>query len=295
VNRLSPILTAALLAALPPIVAAQTIPPNAPSPVPSATPAPPSDYCTSGGLSALVSRPTQTNSVCVVPKGHVEIETGFQSQTVVGGAGAYTDQSVPNAALRFGTPIKDVELQLLPPTAYRADGTSATGDAGVGAKWQIASYQNVAFGVSASTTVVTGTNPLTNPFELGSATAMTQNYNAQFAWQIGKVFGLAGGVQQSELAAPAPAGPQHYASTIPSLVLSAAMPASWNLFGEVYAQSHGEGPGTPTHTWLDAGVSKDVGNAQLDLNWGHADAIVVAPGLPSVSRHYVGAGFSYEF
>jgi hypothetical protein len=296
-----PLLLSLMLLACPVVARAQTLAPPATGPLPSAsaTPAatasPAGDYCSNGGLSALVSRPTQTNSVCAMPPGHVLIETGFQSQTLVGGAAGLTYQSVPNATIRIASPLHDVEIQVVPPVAYRVEGSSATGDVGLGLKWQIAATPTFAYGVSASSSLVTGTNPLTNPGGLGSATAPTENYGAQFAWQLGKVFGLSGGVELSELAAPLPTGAQRYASTLPSLVLSDALPASWSLFVEGFTQSHGEGPGTPTHVWGDAGVSKDVGSAQLDLEYGASNAIAVAPALPPVRRHYVGVGLSYQF
>ncbi|MGD1067586.1 MAG: hypothetical protein ABR975_12285 [Vulcanimicrobiaceae bacterium] len=293
------LLLSLVLVAFPLAARAQTLAPMSPTPTTSPTPAPSAsptgDYCSNGGLGALVSRPTQTNSVCVVPSGHTLIETGYQSQTVLGGAAGLTYQSVPDATVRIASPLHDVEVQVFPPIAYRVDGTSATSDIGIGLKWQIAATPTFAYGVSASNTLVTGTNPLTNVAGLGSATVPTQNYSAQFAWQLGKVFGLAGGLELSELASALATGPQHYASTLPSLELSDALPASWSLFVEGFTQSHGEGPGTPTHVWGDAGVSKDIGSAQLDVEYGASNAIVVAPSLPLVRRHYVGAGVSYEF
>jgi hypothetical protein len=289
-----PLLLSLMLVACPLAARAQTLAPSASAtPTPSASPT--GDYCSNGGLSAVVSRPTQTNSACVVSPGHVLIESGWQSQTVAGGSGGLTYQSVPNATIRIASPLRDLEMQIVPPTAYRVEGSSATGDVGIGLKWQIAATPTFAYGVSASSSLVTGTNPLTNPGGLGSATVPTENYGAQFAWQLGKVFGLSGGVELSELAAPLATGAQHYASALPSLVLSDALPASWSLFVEGFTQSHGEGPGTPTHVWGDGGVSKDIGPAQLDLEYGASNALVVAPALPAVRRHYVGAGLSYQF
>ncbi|MBV9439212.1 MAG: hypothetical protein JOZ24_04390, partial [Candidatus Eremiobacteraeota bacterium] len=98
------VVLAALLAASS-YAAAAAAAPAAPSPSP--TPAP--DLCSSG-LSALVSRPTQTTSPCSVAPGHVMIETGYQTQTVDGGANRYTFQTAPNATIRVGTRIPTLEF-----------------------------------------------------------------------------------------------------------------------------------------------------------------------------------------
>ncbi len=123
-------LIAAALVALPGLASAQTAP----------------DICSSG-LSAVVSRPTQTTSACVVKPNQVLIETGYQSQTVDVAGGSYTYQSCPLAAIRIGTKLRGVELQVLPPSAIRSGGVPATSDAGAGLKWQIGATPAFAYGV----------------------------------------------------------------------------------------------------------------------------------------------------
>jgi hypothetical protein len=90
------------LALLPLAALAQAAPSPAPSQAPPANPlgAPlgPNDPCTT--LSAIVTRPTVTNSVCTVRPSHVLVETGYQNTTAPGGANTVT---YPQALVRIGT------------------------------------------------------------------------------------------------------------------------------------------------------------------------------------------------
>jgi hypothetical protein len=280
-------LSSAIALAIPIGASAQTI---APSPAPSAAVTPAPDICSSG-LSSVVSRPTQTTSACSVKTNQVLIETGFQTQTVDAGTASFTSTSVPNATLRFGTPLRNVEFDIIPPTALHAGGTGATSDAGVGARWQIGSTPLFAYSVNAIATVATGSNPAANAYGLGSAKAGTFILNANVQGALSSIFGYGATAEVAELNA----GGVHYTSYVPSLDVTASLPASFGIALEAYRQTNGEGPATPAHTWFDAALTKDAGNAQFDLNYGIATRIVPAPGVPSVGRHYAGFGISYLF
>ncbi len=292
------------LVALPAAVRAQTIVAPSPSPAsPAASSAAAPDLC-STGLSAVVSRPTQTTSTCVVKPGQILIETGYQSQTVDVAGGSYTYQSLPSAAIRIGTKLRNVEFQVLPPSALRSAGVSATSDVGAGLKWQIGSTPSFAYGVNVIATAPTGSDPLASANGLGSADAGTYVYNANVQGSLGKIFGYGATLSVDRLAAaPAPGAGSggftgvpasvRYTSVIPSLDVTVSLPASFGLAVEAFRQSNGEGPATPGHTWFDAALSKDAGNAQFDLSYGASNRISPAPGLPGVRRHYVGFGVSY--
>lgn len=284
-----PLIVAALVA-LPAAVRAQTVA----APSPSATPAP--DLC-STGLSAVVSRPTQTTSACVVKPGQVLIETGYQTQTVDVAGGSYTYQTAPSAAIRIGTRLRNVEFQVLPPSAIRSAGVSAASDAGAGLKWQIGSAPGFAYGVNVIATAPTGSDALANPNGLGSANASTFVYNLNAQGALGKIFGFGATLSVDRLAAAsaAPGASVRFTSVVPSADLTVSLPSSFGLALEAYRQSNGEGPATPGHTWVDTALSKDAGNAQFDLNYGVSNRIVAAPGAPGVRRHYVGFGVSYLF
>ena len=96
-------------------------PPPAPSASPSAAPNPigpalgNNDPCTS--ISAIVSRPTLTNSVCTVRPNHVEIEMGYLNTTSSSGSNTVT---YPQTLIRVGTTIPALELQIAPPEVTRA-------------------------------------------------------------------------------------------------------------------------------------------------------------------------------
>jgi hypothetical protein len=273
-------LIVAALVALPGLASAQTAP----------------DICSSG-LSAVVSRPTQTTSACVVKPNQVLIETGYQSQTVDVAGGSYTYQSYPLAAIRIGTKLRGVELQVLPPSAIRSGGVPATSDIGAGLKWQIGATPAFAYGVNVIATAPTGSDPATNPNGLGSADAGTYIGNVNLQGSLGKVFGYGATLSIDRLTTvSAGAGgttTARYTSVLPSLDVTVSLPASFGLALEAYRQSNGEGIATPSHTWFDAALSKDAGNAQFDLNFGTSNRISPAPGAPGVRRHYVGLGISY--
>jgi hypothetical protein len=285
------VVAALLLAALPTAALAQTIAPSpAPSAVPAAAATPTPDLC-STGLSAVVSRPTQTTAACVVKSKQFIIESGFQTQTVDAGAGSYTYTSFPNQTIRIGTPLQDVEFDIIPPTALHGNGFAARSDSGIGARWQIDSTPDFAYSVNAIATFATGSNPALSPVGLGSSGTGTFIVNGNVQGVINSVFGYGATLEIGQLSS---AGTS-YVTFVPSVDLTASLPNNFGLAIEGYLQSHGEGPGTPSHNWFDAALSKDVGNAQLDLNYGISNSIVPAPGLPSVSRHYSGFGVSFLF
>jgi hypothetical protein len=274
-------LIVAALVALPSAALAQP----APSPAPSPTPVP--DIC-SGGLSAVVSRPTQTTSACVVSRNQILLETGYQSQTVDSAGGSFTFSTVPNATIRIGTALRNVEFQVIPPTSIRSAGISAAGDAGAGLKWQIASTPAVAYGVNVIATAPTGSDPARSPNGLGSSNASTYTYNANVQGSLGKVFGYGATFSVGSLAS---AGTR-YTSVIPSLDVTMSLPASWTLAAEAFRVSNGEGPATPSHTWFDVAAEKGVGNVQFDLSYGLSNRVVPVPGAPGVRHSYVGFGLS---
>jgi len=299
------LLIAAAFIALPSAGLAQTIaPPTSyptpgphptasptPTPAPSPSPTAPTDICSSG-ISSLVSRPTQTNATCAVKQGHVLEESGYQLETVsVSRGGSYNLSSYPNTTLRIGTSAQNVEIDVVPPTLFRANGFSATSDVGLGARWQIGSTPTFAYGVNTVITAPTGSNPINNPYGLGSANQPTLVANANVEGSINSVLGYGATFSYQSLNA----GMTHYTSIAPSLDVTVALPASWTLVFEGWRQTNGEGPATPSHTWFDAGVQKDIGNAQLDLNYGLSNRISTGAGLPTVQRTYVGAGLSYLF
>jgi hypothetical protein len=275
-------LVAAALIAVPSLAQAQA----------AAKLSPPPDICSSG-LSAVVSRPTQTTAACVVKPNQVLIETGYQSQTIAAAGGSYTYQTYPLATIRIGTTLRNVELDVIPPSAIRSAGSSATSDIGAGLRWQIGSTPSFAYSLDAIATAPTGTDPAFNPNGLGSANGGTYTANANLQGTLGKVFGYGATLSVNSLTSVTAASAVRYTSVIPSFDLTLSLPSAYTLALEAYRQSNGEGSATPSHTWFDAALEKTIGNAQLDLSYGASNRISPAPGAPAVRRHYAGFGISY--
>ncbi len=285
---LAAVLVAAALGALSPrhAVAAQPSgPAPAPTPVPSATPAP--DIC-STGLSAIVSRPTQTTGVCVVKPNHLEIETGYQSETVTAPGTPYTFQTAPNAEIRVGTALGGVELDVFPPNGFRAAAITATSDAGAGIKWQIAASPAFAYGVNVNATVPTGTNPAASSYGFGSANASTYTYNVNVEGTLGPVFTYGATLSENELAAASTG--RRYSSFVPSVAIGASLPASTGVVAEIALFGNAAGPGTPVRAQYLLGVTHDFGSRmQADIEGGFS------PTAATGRYRFVGAGVSYEF
>jgi hypothetical protein len=142
----------AVLVAAPIAVEAQ----SAPAPAPSASS---SDICAQG-LSAIVSRSTQTTSACVVQPAHILIESGFQAASITG-ENPHAAQSYPNVVIRIGTVIPRVELDVQPPNVSRSAGSTFAGDVGFGVKFQMPAGATFAYGANVLLTVPSGSDPTT--------------------------------------------------------------------------------------------------------------------------------------
>jgi hypothetical protein len=236
----------------------------------------PNDPCTSIG--AIVSRPSQSTSVCTVRPGHVLLETGYVNNT---GGGVATTSQFPQANLRIGTSIPALEVDLGLPMyeRIRADRTTTDGvtDLGAGLKYVLGYSSRFQYGVNAFVTEPTGSNGI-------SSGASTQTYNLNYGYTLNSVFSLAGTFGIESLAS----GSQRYSTFMPSLVLSAGLPNATGLFVETAAFSDGAGPVTPTRTQVITGITRDLSpRLQLDLEVGHS--ISSAGG----NYRFIGFGASY--
>lgn len=284
-----PLIAAILVAFTSTVAAADQSGQSTPSIAASPSPA----LLCAGGVGALVTRPTQTTTTCVVPLDHVLIETGMSTERVGDPGTAYAFSSYPSAEIRVGTALRNVEVDIFPPTLFRSSGETATGDTGAGLKMLFSETSAWAWGASISGTFPTGTNPAVAPHGLGSVNAGTATFDLNAEGSLGPIFGFAATLGQQFDAAPtAGGGAQRYGSLVPSLELTAVLGGGMTAFAEGWTQSDGEGPATGTHRWLDGGLQKDVRSMQFDLEYGFSNAIAPAPGAGRIARRYLGFGIS---
>ena len=281
------VLLAAIGAAVlaPAIAAAQSTPAAAtptasPSPSPAPNPIGPAfganDPCTS--ISALVTRPSVTNSVCTVRPNHVLVETGYQNLSFEGGGNTVT---YPQALIRVGTAIPALEFDVTPPQVTRgnAGGVVTTGstDVGAGLKYVFGYTPKFNYGGQVFFTAPTGLGG-------GSAEGTTASYALNAGYTLNSVFSLAGTVTAQSLTN----GPQRWSSVVPSLVVGVTLPNATGLNLEVAEFTHANGPGTPTRTQYLLGVYRDLGpRVQLDTSF------AFSPTRATGRYRYVGFGASF--
>lgn len=279
----APAALAALLLA--PLAArAQVAPPApAPSPSPSAAPNPigpalgANDPCTS--MSAIVGRPSVTNSVCTVRPNHVEIETGYANASASGGGNTV---AYPQPLIRIGTAVPALELQIAPPGATRTNAggvTTGSTDAGAGLKYVFGYTPKFNWGGQAFFTVPTGTNGF-------SANGTNATYALNAGYTLSPVFSVATTLATNSLTN----GPQRWSSFVPSFVVTAGLPNATGLFAEIATFSNANGPGTATKTQYLYGVYRDLGpRLQLDAS------TAISPTAATGKYHTLGFGVSYYF
>jgi hypothetical protein len=281
-----PLVAALCLVLVPATALAQATPAASPVPAasPSPTPAPPSPYfpalgnndpCTS--LSAIVTRPSVTNSVCTVRPNHVLVETGYQNTTASGGGNTV---AYPQSLIRVGTSVPALEFDVAPPSLARTNAsglTTGTTDAGAGLKYVFGYTPKFNYGGQIFVTAPTGLNGF-------SAGGSQTTYALQAGYTLSPVFSLAGAAQMASLTN----GAARWSSFFPSLVLSASLPNSTSVFGEVAQFSQATGPGSPTRTQYILGAYHDFGaRLQIDASVG------ISPTVATGKYHYVGFGASY--
>lgn len=259
-------------------------PSPAPSPSPSAAPNPigpalgNNDPCTS--LSAIVTRPTVTNSVCTVRPNHVEVETGYLNTTSSSGGG--NTVTYPQTLIRVGTKIPALELQITPPELTRASaGGTVTGmtDVGAGLKYVFGYSAKFNWGGQAFFTAPTGTKGF-------SANGTNSTYALNAGYTLTPVFSVATTLATNSLTN----GPQRWSSFVPSFVLSAALPNGTGVYGEIATYSDANGPGTPTRTQYIYGLYRDLSpRLQIDAS------ASLSPTTATGRYHGVGFGLSYYF
>lgn len=246
-----------------------------------------------GGPSALLAildRPTVGDSPCVVKPGQVLLESGIARYAPDDMSGY--SLGYPQLELRFGLPDNN-ELVLLPPNVNRAvtplssggNRISSGGSASVlGLKHEFGYNQQWLWTGEALVTLPSGSP------DFGSA-ATGYAVNGIVSDSLTPVFSLTLMLGVTHLAAPAHlnAG-AYYWSLNPDLVAVWQTSGSFQLYAEVYGQSH-TGPGQRSGYNADGGVQYLVTpDVELDAEIGQR-----LSGNLGGWAHYIGAGFGLLF
>ncbi len=256
--------------------------PSAPSPTPSPAPNPigpalgNNDPCTS--ISAIVTRPSVTNSVCTVRPNHVEIETGYLNTTSSTGGG--NTVTYPQTLIRVGTKIPALEFQIAPPEVTRTSaGGTVTGltDVGAGLKYVFGYSAKFSWGGQAFFTAPTGTNGV-------SANGTNSTYALNAGYALTPALSLATTLATNSLTN----GAQRWSSFVPSLVLGLSLPNSTGLYAEIATYSNANGLGTATRTQYLYGLFRDI-TPRLQIDASSSFSPTAATGR----YHSLGFGVSY--
>ncbi len=252
------------------------------APRPSPTPSPASSNPCRGpsALLAMLNRPTIGYSTCAVRDGRSVLEEGYQN-TALGDGRALVQ--FPQGFERFGVG-GGWEIDAFGP-AYnaiagdaRAQGLS---DWGGGFKYQLPMRDALQLAVDGLYTPPNGTAA----FSAGGASAIV---NLDAAYPISPVFGIGTTLAIERTAAREPGGLMRYTVFQPSIVLTAATPAS-QLYFE-YVASSNVGPGLGGRAFVDYGIQQLIG-ARVELD---AEVGSTFTANRALRFHYLGVGIGLE-
>jgi hypothetical protein len=205
------------------------------------------------------------------------LESGY-TNTVTTGAGGGVSVSYPQSLVRVGTPVRDLEFQIVLPTYERTTlGGLAGGfsDAGVGLKYELGYTSKASYGINVIATEPTGDSAFTS----GLA---TYTGNVNLSYTLSPEFSF-----QSLAAPQSNGGVVRGGAFVSSLVLTAALPGNAQLFAEAANFTHAS-LGAPSRLLYDFGLQKQLSpNVLADIEGGIAPAPVNGQ-----RQHYIGAGLS---
>ena len=223
------------------------------------------DPCTS--LSAIVTRPSVSTSVCTVRPKHVLVETGYQNTSASGGGNTF---AYPQMLVRIGTSVRSLEADFSPPSYGPTDGA-------IGLKYVAGATPKFAWGAATFATLAVGAPGLT---------ASGTEYNGALNWSyaVSPAFSLSGTFAGQSTTN----GSQRWGQFIPSFVAGVSLPHNVGVFGEIAGFTNALGPGTPTLTQYLAGTTYDIGpRLQIDLEGG------LSPSTKTSKYTLFGFGVSY--
>jgi len=246
------------------------------------------DPCSS--FLAIIDRPTVSDSACVVPKGKLVLELGFQHADLRGQGGGRAN-TYPQGVLRAGLPFRNEIILLAPNYTHQetrvsdsqsetASGYSATI---IGIKHSVGYTTSALGAVEALFTLPSGGSAF-GSHELGVA------FNGIAAYSLTETTGLSLQLGVSSQTDPESAGGGRFTSFISNLVATWQPTASLQFFGEIFGQSstgHGKGAGYNA----DAGIQyMIIPSWEVDFEGG-----LRLIGDLGGYTHYFGAGTGFRF
>ncbi len=245
-----------------------------------------SDPCAGpSSMLSLLDRPTVSDSPCVVPLGHVVVETGFQHATLRGPGGGTTD-NYPQAVFRAGIAGRN-ELVLIAPnyiTQSSSDGdTSGWSATTLGIKHSLGYNGTWQGAVEALFTLPTGSDAFGSR-GLGAA------FNGIVAYSLSEQVGFSLQLGVSSQTDPSASGGERFTSFI-SIFVATWQPAErLQFYGEIFGQSS-TGPGKGAGYNADGGLQYLLTPSwEVDLEGG----VRLAGDLGGYT-HYFGAGMGFRF
>jgi hypothetical protein len=249
------------------------------SPSPSPAPSAPSDPC--GSITSVVSRPSIASSVCAVPSGQVEVESGW-SNTTTNGSPAGNTLAYGIGAIRFGTKNNHLDLELNPPNYATTSvggppAVSGWSDTAVGVKYEAGYNARAAWGVNGIATFPTGSSA----FSAGGS-QYTGNFN--WTYTLNQTFGLGGTMGFNSFRASSIS----YFAWTPSVLLSATLPNATSVYGE-FAYVSRAGPALASKSIFDFGYVRALTpHWQVDAAYGFSPTLIAAQ-----RQSYIGFGLSF--
>jgi hypothetical protein len=209
------------------------------------------------------------------------IESGYTNTTTSGPNGAAT-ATYPQTLIRAGTVAPHLEISVTPPSEIRSGPTTGYADMTFGAKYELGYSSRWVYGVNAVVSEPTGSLQYT-----AGGSSYTGNFN--WGYTISPEFAASGTLGFNAFAAGfgAAGNLQHYAAFIPTLELTAALPATTQAFIEGAYFSHA-GYAQPSRWYYDFGLQKDLSKkVQVDVEYGFSPT-----SIDGQTQQYVGGGVS---
>jgi Putative MetA-pathway of phenol degradation len=222
----------------------------------------------------LTNRPTVTNSVCTAATNSVVLETGYTNITsdTTGNTVIY-----PNANLRVGTSLKDLEFDVALPNVVHNLGVHGTSNLGFGAKYRLPDLGPINVAAEAGVSL-----PVAGAFS-GNGTNVAGGLDFNYA--LGSSLGLGASAKLVSNSN----GLIRYGSFAPSLALKAGVSKNAQVFIEGAQVSNAFGPNTDVSRLVDVGAKYALSsNTVFDVSYGRGSS------LTSDDYRYASAGLTYK-